>query len=189
MRFGLAKEHHDFFHHHHFVEFEDLLTSEEVDGIEESTGSTKHDLWRTDDRIKKIVLRPTLAEVASNLSKKYPIRIGYDLLIDGPISEKSLNLIEMSSIRKVVCGLVIQLSNYDGEDPIVPKKKGSGIYFNPFFPLSFPEGCHLLLIAYAADVAIYIPEKRDPNLHALKKLRYGFGDHLRSETHPIVYKR
>ncbi len=189
MGFGLTKEHHDFFHHHHYVEFEDLLTPKEVDGIEDAIGSTKHDLWRTDGRIKKVVLSPSLAEVASNLSKIRPLRIGYDMLIDGPVSKEPLNLIEMSSIRKVVCGLVIQLSRYDGEDPIVPKKRGSGIFFNPFFPLSFPEGCHLLFIAYAADIAIYIQEKRDPNLHALKKLDYGFGDRLTSTTHPIVYNR
>ncbi|QVL57459.1 MAG: hypothetical protein KFB93_08810 [Simkaniaceae bacterium] len=202
MGFGLTKEHLDFYHENHFIEFEDLLSSKEVDQIEmgidsvipkESHGKewikAGHDVWRHDEQVKKIILRKNLAETASSLSKKRPLRIAYDQVIEGPLSKEPHNLIEVSSIRKVVCGLALQLESASTiEHPLVPKKRGSGIFFYPFQELNFPENCHLLMIAYTEEIALYIHEKRDPNVHALKKLGYGYGDRLLSTTHPILYR-
>lgn len=189
MRFGLIKDHLDFFHKHKFIELEELMTEDEIDTINSKLNDQKYDVWRTNDALKKIILKPTLAEVAAQLSKVQPIRIAHDRLLEGPLAKEPLNLIETSSIRRVVSGVVIQLESYDGEEPLVPKKKGSGIFFAPYHPLVFPKGCKLLLIVYTEVKALYIRELRDPNCHALKKLDYVFNDRIRTETHPILYKR
>ncbi|MCP5504885.1 MAG: hypothetical protein H7A41_07005 [Chlamydiales bacterium] len=197
MGFGLTKEHHDFYHKNHFIEFEDLLSSKEMDALEKALDSlvttedwihTGHDVWRRDESIKKVTLHKGLAEIASNLCKKSPLRIAYDQVIEGPLSKDTLNLIEASSIRKVVCGLTLQLSIASSiENPFVPKKRGSGVFFSPFSELDFPKDCHLFMIVYTEKLAQYVHETRDPNMHALKKLDYVFGDKMRSTTHPIVY--
>lgn len=198
MGFGLTKEHHDFFHKNHFIEFDDLLSAKEVDSLEKAIDSSisseewihaGHDLWRNETRIQKVTLHKGFAEIASNLCKKKPLRLAYDQAIEGPLSKEPLNLIEASSIRKVVCGLVIQLEPTSAEEePLVPKKRGSGVFFSPFCTLNFPANCHLFMIAYTERVAQYILEIRDPNRHALKKLGYGFGDCLRTDTHPILFQ-
>lgn len=189
MRFGLTKDHLDFFHKHKFIELEELMTDDEIDTINSELNDQTYDVWRTNGTLKKIILKPTLAEVAAQLSKAQPIRIAYDRLIEGPLAKEPLNLIETSAIRRVVSGVVIQLESYDGEEPLVPKKKGSGIFFAPYHPLIFPEGCKLLLIVYTESKAFYVHETRDPNCHALKKLGYVFNDRLRTDMHPILYKR
>lgn len=196
MGFGLTKEHHDFFHKHHFIEFEDLLSTKESEtlkkaidliSISEDWIHEGHDVWRLKEAIKKVTLHKGLAEIALHLCKKKPLRIAYDQVIEGPLSKNPLNLIEASSIRRVVCGLTLQLDKAStAESPLVPKKQGSGVFFSPFCQLNFPEHCHLLMIAYTERTSQYIHEKRDPNLHALKKLGYVFGDRLKNDTHPLL---
>lgn len=186
---GLTKDHLDFFHRHKFLEIEELMSEDDIHTINAELDGHHYDLWRTNDTLKKIILKRSLAGIAAELSKIQPIRIAYDRLINGPLGKEPLNLIEMSAIRRVVSGVIIQLNSYEGDEPHIPKKRGSGTFFTPFFPLNFPEGCKLLLIAYTEDKALYIREPRDPNCHALKKLDYSFNDRLRTETHPILYKR
>ena len=196
MGFGLTKEHHDFFHKNHFIEFEDLLSSKEVETLENAIDSlvtsedwihVGHDMWRRDETIKKVTLHKGLAEIASSLCKKSPLRLAYDQVIEGPLSKNTLNLIEASAIRKVVCGLTIQLNpSSTAENPLVPKKRGAGVFFSPFCELDFPKDCHLFMIAYTEKMAQYVHETRAPNMHALKKLDYVFGDKLRTDTHPLL---
>ncbi|MBF5058947.1 hypothetical protein [Candidatus Neptunochlamydia vexilliferae] len=172
MRFGLTKEHHDFFHRHHHIEFEGLLSEEDVKRLYSDT--EKRDRWRTNPEIKKIVLRSTLAEVASNLCKVSPLRIGFDqTILNSGEEERFLPLNEKSSIQKVACGLILD-------------QNGSGTFFSPEF--SFPLTHPALLIVYVEEKAQYIHEEKDPYNHALKKLGYGFGDRIRSDTHPIVFR-
>ncbi len=176
MRFGLEKGHHDFFHRHHHIEFEELLSEEDVKRL--YIEKERRDGWRSDPEVKKVVLRSTLAEVASSLCKVSPLRMGFDqMILNEGEEEKFLPLNEKSSIQKVACGLLLDLS----------EKKGSGTFFSPefSFPLTYPS----LLIVYVKEKALYIHEEKDPYNHALKKLGYGFGDRLQSDTHPIVFGR
>lgn len=196
MGFALTKEHHDFFHKNHFIEFEDLLSSKEMDPLEKAIDSlvtsedwihVGHDGWRREESIKKVTFHKGFAEVASSLCKKSPLRLAYDQVIEGPLSKDPLNLIEASAIRKVVCGLILQLNpTSSAESPLVPKKRGSGVFFSPFCELDFPKDCHLFMITYTEKVAQYVHETRDPNMHALKKLDYVFGDRLKGDTHPLL---
>ncbi|MDN3508869.1 MAG: hypothetical protein P0S93_02420 [Candidatus Neptunochlamydia sp.] len=196
MGFGLTKEHHDFFHKNHFIEFEDLLSSKRMDALEKAIDSlvtsedwihVGHDVWRRDKSIKKVTVHKGLAEIALSLCKKKTLRLAYDQVIEGPLSKNPLNLIEVSAIRKVVCGLTLQLDpTSSAESPLVPKKRGAGVFFSPFCELDFSKDCHLFMIAYTEKIAQYVYETRAPNMHALKKLNYFFGDRLRANTHPLL---
>lgn len=187
--YGLTKDHLAFFHKHKFLELEELLNNDEINTINSELEGNSFNLWRTNPTLKKIILKPELGGLASELSKVQPIRIAYDRLIKGPVGKEPLSLTEISAIRRVVSGVVIQLESYDGEEPHIPKKKGSGTFFSPYFPLNFTKDCKLILIAYTESKAFYVHEPRDPNGHALKKLDYSFNDRLCSETHPIIYQR
>ena len=197
MGFGLIKEHHSFFHKHRFIEFEDLLPSKKIDRLKELTLASippqkwiekGHDLWRQNKEIEPITLHRGLAEIASNLCKKKPLRIAYDQLIRAPLTTVPLTLIKASAMRKVICGCIIQLSSDTplSENPLIPKKQGNGIFFSPLCQLDFPQGCHLLLIVYTERSSQYVYEMDAPNLHFLKNLGYVFGDALRSDTHPLL---
>ena len=187
MRFGLTKEHFVFFHKHKHLELEELMTKKEIDAILDATAN--YNAWKTSGHLKNIILSSPLGELASHFSKTLTLRIAYDRIITDPTPFEGLNLIETSAIRPIASGVLIQLDSYDGENPLIPKQKGSGTFVAPYLPLTFPERCHLLLIAYTTSKAFYVHEPRDPNCHALKKEDYAFNDRLRSETHPIVYTR
>jgi hypothetical protein len=45
------------------------------------------------------------------------------------------------------------------------------------------------MVAYAASTAVYINNPKDIDGTSLKKLGYGYGDHLRGETHPLMIKK
>ena len=187
MHFAIAPEHLEFFYRHHYIEFDDLLTETEADQLKKAIGETLekrlnfspdklmqadvetlfmagHDTWRDDDRIKKVVLRPRLAEIAASLMKKRQLRIAYDQVFGTPNSpldpeklksmpplfHKHTSLGQTSSFQSVVCGLMLHLSsssiptqqsNLSIEEDLtslipLPRKAGSGIFFTPDIPLS-----------------------------------------------------
>ena len=242
MKFAFAKEHLDFFYQHHYIEFEDLLTSDEIDRVKKGMTETlserlhtpqdrlnKHNLktlylagfdsWRDSDAIKKIVLRPHFAEIASNLVKKKPLRIGFDQIFCTPpdlrfsqeemppLFKQETSLSQTSCLQGIACGLILHLSSpvvpaHTSELLIqedvqalipIPRQAGSGIFFSPEMPFSLQHlmmvpDVHQLLISYVADPALYWLNKKDPHTHEYKKLGYAFGDKLKNNTHPILYR-
>lgn len=219
MRFGLTKEHHDFFHHHQFIEFEGVLSPQEVESLEQALEKTLEkrlgksldhldqktlysvalDGWRDSPVIKKIALRTNIAEVVSNFSKKAPLRIAADLMLfsqqsAGPLFKEPITLREICSVSPTVGGVLLNLSSTESENPLTSETPGSAIFFSPRLPLNFdylsdsPHTCQLLLL-YTTQDAQYIHNPTDPHTHALKRLDYVFGDQLRSETHPLVYRK
>jgi len=107
MNYSVSKEHLDFFYHHRFIEFEDLLSTEEADllkkNLDESiakrlnlspndlidlspfeTYKAGRDLFRDNPTIKKFSLKRKFAEITSQLMKKKPIRIAYDQALYSP---------------------------------------------------------------------------------------------------------
>ena len=214
MRLALTKDHLDFFYRNHYIELEDLLTPQQVEtlaqGIEDVLTKRMGDVFRTpkkvylagqncwndDPRIRKVVLSRDLAEIASQLTKERTVRLAFDQVLCGSLSgekifDEPLHLQDLSSIQKVTCGLILNISSSEELDDPLPKKPGSATFFSLRHPLSFDylsETSNLtqLMIVYAVDNALYTHNPIDPHTHALKKLHYGFGDHVRPHTHPIV---
>jgi len=185
MKFALAKEHLDFFYQRHYVEFENLLTPEEIKTLKDAISTTLamrlntqseklkyqplknlylsgFDTWRDSNAIKKILFRPHLAEVASNLVKKKPLRIGFDQAFYipqaatvsdkdiPPLFKKETSLSSASCLQGIACGLILHLEapavpteslELSIEDDVqtlipIPRRAGSGIFFSPDAPLS-----------------------------------------------------
>ncbi len=213
MRFALNKDHLDFYYRNHYIEFENLLTLEEVfsleDAIEEvltkRMGKNRDPkkvylagshCWQDDPRIKKVALNTHLAEIASQLTKERTLRLASSQILFGGVSEEKifnepLPIESLCSIQKVSCGLILHLSSSEELEDPQPKKPGSATFFSTRLPISFDyltKTSHLtqLFLIYSVENALYALTPTDPHTHALKKLSYGFGDHVRPHTHPIV---
>lgn len=175
------------------------------------------DLWRRSAVVKKMVLDRTLAQIAAELMRKKYIRLGYDqFLLGGPLkapSEKfsdelegartlllnpKTTLEEISCLQGALCGLIICLSSAmqpiePRPNSIFPVQAGNITYFTAqasidFSELSQREGQKFLLIVYAEKTTLYIPNSKDPNWHALKRLGYVFGDRVSDQLHPVLYR-
>lgn len=233
MKFALASEHQDFFNKNRLIEFEELLTASTLERINESIGqalaeklkvtpseikkqnseklfSAGRDLWRVNEQLRKSVLNPQLAEIASLLVNTHPLRYGYDQYLQGVHSHQPSQLensyasflheprtlLQTSCVTDIACGLMICLSSSmesttsDGVFSFMP---GSGIYFSPEYPINYPAletllGGRYLLICYVHSGSQYYLEENDPHTHELKHLGYVFGDRLNDKLHPIVWR-
>lgn len=101
MKFAILKEQRDYFQKQGWIEFEDILSPDQLIQFNQSIdrGLAKRaacpldkveylsaeqqfqygrDLWRTDEQLKKMVCLSRFAELGSELVEKRPIRLGYD---------------------------------------------------------------------------------------------------------------
>lgn len=121
MKFATAREHRDFFRKHQIVEFEELLSPEQLhqllSAVKEILSSRlklhvndllKHtpdlifnagrDLWRASAAIKRFVTNPKYAGIASELVNVRSIRIGYDQVIPSGVLTKQLGRHESNAV-------------------------------------------------------------------------------------------
>ncbi|HPE85278.1 MAG TPA: hypothetical protein PLO43_03770, partial [Chlamydiales bacterium] len=163
----------------------------------DTTYMTGHDLWRKDATIKKTVLSRDLAHILSQLTKIKPMQIGFDQVLQTSPStlkftQKPCLLKEISSVGPAIGGLLINLSQDAIEtDAPLPQTPGNLLFFGAELPLPFPDIVSLpdqlfLLIVYCNVKPRYLACPNDPHSHQLKKQGYGTGDHLTSDTHPII---
>ena len=182
MKFALVKEHLDFFYQHRYIEFENLLSLEEVQTLKEAvtkilamrlnTHKKKikyqsfeelylagFDTWRDSDKIKKILFRPQLAEIAAHLVKQQPLRIGFDQAFYLPsiatdtaqnislLLQKQTALSSTSCLQGIACSLILPLTSppLPKSNKVLkistekekqklfpfPKQIGNGIFFSP----------------------------------------------------------
>lgn len=178
----------------------------------EKTYTAGRDLWRQNAELQKKIAFWGWAQVASHLLEKTPLRLAYDQLF---VSSKQImpptepqdalrhliwhptSLEEMSSLKGILCGLMIALQGELEEEKegisIFPKKAGNAVYFSPTIPIDFSplisqHRRRYLLIVYTQQSTTYILQPKDPHMHTLKKLGYGIGDTLKEKLHPIVYR-
>jgi len=235
MNFAIIKEHRDFFRKHRWIEFEGLLTKDQKENLlKESTAvlskrlkaqaadifqspadklfNAGRDLWRDSSKLKKIILGKSLAEAASELIEKKPLRFGYDQLFPSPklsVEEDSyskfltedLTLQEISCIQGVLCGLmlcIVEPTVSSSETPleksaVFSSRAGNGVIFAPDMPIPLKElnhrpGAVYLLLVYADVNAVYCLEEKDYHTHHFKRWGYHFGDRLSEILNPLVYK-
>lgn len=159
MKYSITKEQQFFFDKNLFIEFEELLSEDEVahllQGIKKALKSSPEkifpediflrgrDLIRLDETIQDVLFSPRLGQIARALSMSKRLRFGFDQLYSGPrkglgITKTFSRLDEESCIQGLSCALMICLQgeveqscqSKDGIDPF-PKKPGSGIFFLP----------------------------------------------------------
>lgn len=184
MKFALSQEQRDFFRKNGWVSFADILDSKELDSLNGGIGAALkpaprkslfqqgRDLWRKEERIKKIAQSRRLIDLAFELIQKKPIRLAFDQWI--PENSKDLN--EHSSINNMLGMFIINLTD------------GSASFYLPSTPLPNFENSTYLMVAYCDKYSQYLFEERDPQVHFLKSLGYVFGDRLNDQLHPILLR-
>jgi hypothetical protein len=221
MRFALNSDHRDFYAKQGMIEFEDLLSIDAVEKLQQEIDSTLcarlrippsrlhdqsslslyesgFDLWRASNTIKRTLFKTTLSEIASQLFQAQIFRIGFDQYLctaNPPPFSTSLSLNGFSCAHPLLGGLLLRLSEPTSESStqLIPSKAGSGVFFSPDKIISWKElfsqpDLRMILIAYAPKKTFYRLEKNDPHTHRWKGLGYVFGDLLKDNLHPIIYR-
>lgn len=230
-KFAIDPEHRRFFQSQQAIEFHGLVDAAQLSAAVDNalckrlecspedlarTPSEKiflagRDLWRDNEALRKIVLSPSLAETAVNLTDQHGLRIGYSMLLPIPSQAKisgsgsgayssflvqKCSLQERSCFQGVVCGLILCLNELPGqpaaEQILLPHKKGNGVFIGPQLTLPLSQiydrpGQRYLLITYVQSQATYINQPLDPHVYfAKQQLGYAFNETLRQKHHPIV---
>lgn len=219
MRFKIIGEHRAFFNENGYLELESVLSPEDISLLSSATDKllekrlsdliefrsaeelyrVGRDLWREDETIRKKVLSHNLAELAADLFKKKTIHIAFDQLLrtgskPGFPGKLPSTLNEISSIFPLAGAVLIHLSGTSTPSELIPSQGENIIYLSPdktipwelFFQTPHQS---YLLIAYAIPESVYVLQKKDPHTHALKKQGYVFGDRIRHDTHPIIFRK
>lgn len=239
MKFAIVKEHRDFFQKNGWIEFENFLSPDELThvnhALDQALAERLHtpveklrqlssdqqyvqsrDLWRLNDSLRKFATQPRLAEIASELIEKKPLRLGYDQLLPARYQPKlvepthsvythfigqTAELATISCVQEVLGGVMIALGGKkeDSADreiegvSVFPSQPGNVIYFQPQLPVNWQNlyaypGQRFYFIVYTTAVAHYHLQPKDPHTHTLKHLGYVFNDKLNDRLHPIVYR-
>lgn len=152
MKFAIAKEHRDFFQKNGWIEFEEFFSSNQIAQLNQAIDQTLssrlkipvnqlprqtaegaflqgRDLWRANQELGKFVAQPRLAEIASELIEKKPLRLGYDQFfppihqvkyqnptdhIYSTFIDQTASLEALSSLEGLACGLIIPLGEKKG---------------------------------------------------------------------------
>ena len=169
MRLALTADHKEFFLKNNYIEFEGLLTPEQVailkKNAEEALASrlklnpsrlkdqpTKelfqagYDLWRGSAAVKKTVHKKEFALLASELFQTIPIRCAFDQYISTALRSASpfpetLTLQESSCLSPLAGALVLPLDDLMKPIPSfpMPMNAGSGLFIAPALEMPWPE--------------------------------------------------
>ena len=156
------------------------------------------DLWRNSDEIRKTSCRRTFGEVVFLLTGQKPLRLGYDQFFPAlkssvfPVQDTyskwlqtPSTLKEVSCVQDVVCGVLLCLTG--------DTTSGNVIFLAPEAPIDFLETLDLrehsyYLIVYTKAKSVYIHNKLDPHFPDLLQWGYNFGDRLKDELNPIIFR-
>ena len=218
MRFKVTGDHRKVLEKQKFIEFEDVFTLDQIDELSQhvdavlgkrarqliETQSSEElfkvgrDLWRDDELIKNISCNRGLAGLIAQLFHQKKLYLAFDqalrtTLRPGSTEGSPATIQQRSSIQPLAGGVLIQLAGTSNPLSMLPKKRENAVIISPEliipWEIFFQEPSQsYLLITYAPDKALYIAEKRDLHVHALKKLGYVFGDKLNTDHHPLLYK-
>lgn len=206
MKQTIAPKQSSFFNHHHYLELEGLLKEGDAEKLLQSTQGIplleSRDIWRRDEGVRSISLRKSFSHCAKELFQCKFLHLAFDQSIHTPLNEpapfqENLSLNDCCSFQSLAGGLILRLSQtkttVEASETLcpLPQKKGSGIFFAADVPidwdklLSLPNES-LWLIAYCPMNTVYVHNPVDPFNNLLKGMRYGFGDRLETNKHPLV---
>ncbi len=160
----------------------------------------------TSPLVRKILHSRKFVETASLLTRKRPLRWGFDQLMTE--EEFFFNIQEGNSLEEsisqsgLVIGCAIVFSQREGDEESESNNGIRVLFFNPgknylkssessFFSksasITAPQN-QVLLFGYTIPTSLYLFNPKDPHAHELKKHGYGFGDHCIDTTHPVLYR-
>lgn len=149
------------------------------------------DLWRRDERIKRVVLNPMHADFVKDLLKVREVILGFDQLFDYIIdpspykdpespSDEPSTLEEIFSVSPLGVGLKLQLKG-DGA--------GSALLIGPGVVIDWEKekirGNRFLLVGYAQEGAVYKENPKDIATHFLKQFDLRDRHPLKEPLHPV----
>lgn len=164
-----------------------------------------HDLGRENPEIKKVIYHKSFSEVALELNFRAPFRMGYNQYIPQKFnSNENFSLNDISSFQGLLFGYILCLkaenlesiedsADSDSSESPFSTVPGHVVFLHPDFPIDYSllkhrQGCEYILVTYIKDKSVYCFQEKNVQTHFLKKLGYGFGDRIKEETHPIVYR-
>jgi hypothetical protein len=205
MKLFVSSQQHEHFQTHHFIEFEEIISKEEVsvlhENIEKTISGRIHcpknkaspeklfkaglNLSASCPSIQKLITSSKFSSIASQLFNQKPLRLGYDLYIspaNAPFLQPLRPFQEICCIQGVLGGIFICL---EGE------KMGQVIFFGPELqidPANIFGGAPFLLMTYSNSSALFIRRLEDPLFLLFQGKGYQYGDRLKDPTNPIIYK-
>ncbi|MBS3903983.1 MAG: hypothetical protein KGZ39_01485 [Simkania sp.] len=203
MRFTLASDHFDYYSNHGYIGFDGLFSPKLLEDVENIVTKNSRDLWRSNLSVKSVVFERTCAEIAAELTRAKQVRLGFDQALCSndslPFGKSSSSLADLLCIQPITCGMMLRLT--EGNSPLpstifcpCPEKRGTALFFSAkmlmtLLPLTELKNQKFLLVGYAGPKPLYVAKETDPAVHSLKNLGYGFGDHLNTTTHPILFSK
>ncbi len=184
-----------------YLELEAIVSEKDLKQLEflESVDSflSAHDLRLRYPILEKILTSHLLRTVIAHLTDEKKFRLLFDQLIFYPIDPNypASFCLEDLSFQGALIGMLIHLTGQPSNpDLLLPKKPGSGLFFQPKHLLDLSDFAHVqsgryLMVGYGLPHTLYRFSEKDPHTHLLKKQGYGFGDFLKNPIHPLLFEK
>lgn len=181
MRYSITSQQFNHFKETGQLELEGLYSEQELDNMHKlietalQTNPSGRDIQRQDLPLSKALYLKRLGQVVTELFHKKRIKLG-------------LTQVNPSFVSGVI-GDFVCVSDIIGSATISfsSENKEKLVFSSASTPLELSDQEEpFLILVFVKDTSRYIHNERDPHLHILKKLGYGFGDNLTQETHPII---
>jgi hypothetical protein len=186
MRYHVSDEQKDFFQKWGFIDFEELLSEEDITTLNLQEGFCP----RADARVEKIVYSQSLFQICRQLVDKRVLRFAFDRVVTS-LDMPSRSLQELSSIRPLLIACMVGLKGgRECHEEFYPFPKPSVVRF--FLPscrwtAEHVDGEKGYLITWAEPLSLYYFSENDPYTHELKKRGYVFGDRVGEPWHPLMH--
>lgn len=197
MLFGAAAEHINFFNENSKIEFENLITPDQLKillrTIHRLLPPDQHhleggfELWRKEPLLKPLICGPAFAKIVGQLKNTPQLRFGYSQFLSSECYDNDYSFFSKKScIKDLICGLCLCLKPaIEAESPFFPQKELSGLFFNidKEFLLKMPKTTgQYLFIFYANFKARFY--KQDDNVmeENFQRLGYHNGDFLKESV-------
>ncbi|MDB2613707.1 hypothetical protein N9Y92_00945 [Chlamydiales bacterium] len=165
------------------ITFQDFLPENQwkllKTGLQEQDPNTPRDLFRNNEKVKKILFKKDLSTIALDLVESRKLLFAFDHFIKNPpFYPNPISLQELSSVSPLAIGAI--LSIYDN----------SITYFDPQVVIDWnemtkKEGLYLLF-AYGEQGAIFHQNPLDPYTNLIKDMGYPPSCPLSTRTHPTL---
>jgi hypothetical protein len=194
-----------------FLELEAMLSPSECEALVSAIKQTLQkragnnfihgrDLWREAPLLKSTLLSKKLSGLALAVTQKPTLRLACDQWFPPGYMLKTPEKIErLFSIQGLICTIFIQLdpglvqpvgkTTPLGLSPF-PKGQGNVLLMKPSLLLNWPQitpEMGLYCVNFCLPASVSVQNAQDPAGVNLRKLDYGYGDPLRSDTHPLVH--